>query len=91
MRCFIEIKDNTVEVKSGIARKTGQGYEIQEQTGYLCTADERKRISIGLRKGQTPYAPGRYEISAESFVVDQFGSLRVGRVMLVPAVAAKAA
>lgn len=91
MQAYIEIKDNTVEVKSGVARATGRGYEIQEQTGYLVTSDERKRVVISLRKGQQPYKPGRYEISAESFVVDQFGSLKIGRLMLLPAVGSKAA
>lgn len=82
---YIEIKDTTVEVKRGNAKATGKAYEIPEQTGYLVTEDERKRIVVPLRKGQTPFAPNRYVISAESFVVDQFGGLKIGRLVLIPA------
>jgi hypothetical protein len=82
---FIEIKDSTVEVKRGNAKATGKAYEIQEQTGYMVTEDERKRIVVPLRNGQSPFAPGRYVISAESFVVDQFGGLKIGRLVLLPA------
>lgn len=81
----IEVKDNTVEVKSGIARASGKGYEIHEQTAYLITSDERKRIVLSLKKGQSPYAVGRYVINDESFIVDQFGGLKIGRLMLLPA------
>lgn len=81
----IEIKDNTVEIKSGNARATGKAYTINEQTAYLVTQDERKRIVLSLRNGQTPYAVGRYLIASDSFVVDQFGGLKIGRLSLTPA------
>lgn len=84
----IEVKDQTVEVKSGVTRsgaRAGQGYEIHEQTAYLVTADERKRLNLSLRKGQTPYASGRYVIADDSFIVDQFGGLKIGRLSLIPA------
>lgn len=82
---FIEVKDNTVEIKSGVAKASGKGYEIHEQTAYVVTSDERKRIVLSLRKGQTPYAVGRYLIADDTFVVDQFGGLKVGRLSLTPA------
>lgn len=82
---FIEVKDNTVEMKSGVSQKSGKGYEIFEQTALFHRGDERIRVTLGLRKGQTPYAAGRYVISAESFVVDNFGSLKIGRLQLIPA------
>lgn len=88
---YIEVKDNTVEVKRGISARTQKSYEIHEQTAYLVTADERRRIVLSLKAGQTPYAPGRYVINPESFVVDQFGSLRIGRLMLLPLTNTKAA
>lgn len=81
---FIEVKDSTVEMKSGVARASGKGYEIFEQSALMHRGDERIRITLSLRKGQTPYAAGRYAISDESFVVDNFGGLKVGRLQLLP-------
>lgn len=84
----IEVKDQNVEVKSGVTRngaRAGQGYEIHEQTAYLVTSDERKKLNLSLRKGQSPYASGRYVIADETFVVDQFGGLKIGRLQLTPA------
>lgn len=80
----IEIKDTTVEVKRGIAQRTQKAYEIQEQSAYLVTSDERKKIVIGLRHGQQPYAVGRYLIGDDSFQVDNFGGLKIGRLVLTP-------
>jgi len=87
----IEVKDSTVEVKSGVSARTQKNYEIHEQTAYLVTPDERKRIVLSLRNGQQPYAIGRYVISPESFTVSNFGALTIGRLVLSPAVPSKAA
>lgn len=86
----IEIKDNTVEVKRGTG-KSGRDYEISEQTGYMVTQDERRRIVIALRKGQTPFAPGAYVLADDSFSVDDYGQLKIGRLTIIPAAQRKVA
>lgn len=87
----IEVKDMSVEIKKGVAARTGKAYEIHEQSGYLVTADERKKITLSLRHGQQPYAAGRYSIGDESFDVDSFGQLKIGRLHLQPATPAQRA
>jgi len=81
----IVIKDNTTEVKRGTS-KAGKAYEINEQTAYLETSDERRRLVITLGKNQSPYAVGTYLIAEESFMVDNYGQLGIGRLLLTPAV-----
>lgn len=87
---LIRIKSNEVEMRGG-TRQDGSKWQIPEQTAYVVTEDEIKRIRLSLAKGQTPYAPGDYIISAQSFVVDNFGSLKIGRLQLLPAAQKKAA
>lgn len=87
----IVVKSKEVEVKKGVAR-SGKPYEIFEQTAYLHTGDEIRRVTVPLRSGQSPYAPGNYAIDPDSYAVDRFGGLGIGRLQLVamPPVAAQA-
>lgn len=84
---LIRIKSNEIEMRGG-TRPDGSTWSIPEQTAYIVTEDEVKRIRLSLAKGQTPYAPNDYDISPESFVVDNFGSLKIGRLKLLPRTAA---
>lgn len=79
----IRVKSAEVEMRGG-KRADGSQWSIPEQTAYVVTEDEIKRIRLSLAKGQTPYAPGDYEINPTSFVVDNFGSLKIGRLQLLP-------
>ncbi len=62
------IKDATVD-----SRKVGDN-TFYSQRGVLQTGpDEALGIEVSLRRGQEPYAPGRYTFDGESFDRDKYG------------------
>lgn len=80
----IVIKSTNVEVKKGTGRASGRAYEIREQIALLMHNDEIRKIFVPLGRDQNPYAVGDYEISPESFEVNRFGNLEIGRLHLMP-------
>lgn len=93
----IEVKSAAVNVKSGTARNSGKPYEIRTQEGYAHTVDGEgkprpypQRCEIPLQKGQEPYAPGNYTVSAASFYVGDYDRLMIS-LRLQPVAAVKAA
>jgi len=82
----IVVKHETIETKNG--EKNGRKWEIREQSAYLETSDERKRIAVQLKDGAAPYKAGVYDVGEESFYVDQFGQLGLRRLVLVAVVSA---
>lgn len=84
-----------IEVESGEVREVkGENakgpWSIREQKAF---ADLGKRypaeIRLRLPRDQQPYAPGIYELDAEkSCFVDGYGNLKLGAIVLRPAVAA---
>lgn len=77
-----EVKTTECAVKAGVSAK-GRPYEIREQTAYMHTPDEVRKVRVSLGQGQEPYAPGWYGIDHRSFGVDQYGALWV-KLMLTP-------
>jgi len=85
----VEVKSAEVTVKSW--QKADRKGEINEQTGWIdLPSGERRRLVISIENKNMPYQPGVYVISDDSFEVDRFGGLSIGRLRLVP-VAAQAA
>lgn len=85
----IEIAEQRVQNVSGTSGKTGKVFSINKQVGWLHMEDQKYpvRIEITLDDNSTGYPPGQYEISAQSFYVDRFSQLQVGRLKLRPIVA----
>jgi hypothetical protein len=82
----ILIKSTNVEVKKGVGRASGKAYEIREQVAFVSHNDEVRKVNVPLGRDQSPYAVGEYEISPDSFEVNRFGNLEIGRLHLMPAV-----
>jgi len=80
----IEVKSTAVVIKKGTAKVSGRPFEIPEQEVWAEFNEERRRVKVPLQDGQPPYAPGVYALSDASFIVNQFGSFEIGRVVLVP-------
>lgn len=87
----IEIKDATVNTRSGKARATGRDYTIRSQEGYAHTVSRNgnlnaypEKISITLEDGQSAYPPGNYQIAPSSLFVGDFGRLTLGSLTLIP-------
>jgi hypothetical protein len=87
----IEVKSTAVTNKSGTS-KANKPYSINEQEAWIDMANgERRKVKVSLEDGAKPYTPGFYELDDESFFVNQFGGLEIGRIRLVAARAARAA
>lgn len=77
-----EVQSTEVSVKTGVSRR-GKPFEITEQIAKLALNGELRKVTIGLPRGQSPYAPGAYTIDPASFYVDGFGQLQM-RLRLMP-------
>ena len=87
----IEVKSTATTTKSGTS-KTGKPYSIIEQDAWIDMANgERRKVKFSVEDGTKPYALGVYELDDESFFVNQFGGLEIGRIRLVPVRASRAA
>lgn len=82
---IIEIANQEVQNRSGVSKRTGNSYSINEQTAFLHKPGQPypDKIRITLGDNQPAYAPGNYDLHADSFFVDRFGSLAV-KPVLVP-------
>lgn len=89
----IEIKDGTVQTRSGVSAKTGKPYNIREQEAYAYVAGRDGkpapypvRISIALSDEGPGYNPGTYHLDPACIYVDRFGGLAIGKPRLVSTV-----
>jgi hypothetical protein len=85
----IQIEKATSTNKSGVSKRTGNDYSIDEQPALLFKDGENypDKIRISLKQGERPYPVGFYTLSDESFTVSGYGQLEV-RPALVPMKAA---
>ncbi len=86
----IEIQSAEVITQSGLISKgprQGQPYSIRKQTVwvYLAGSPYPVRAVINLEDNAAPYQPGDYVLGEQSFYVDKFGGLALGRLQLIPA------
>lgn len=87
----IEVKSTATTTKSGTSAK-GKPYSINEQEAWVdMTNGERRKLKVALEDGGKPYPLGFYELDDESFTVNQYGNLEIGRLRLVAVRAAKVA
>jgi len=83
----IQVKSTAVQLREGTSGK-GKPYSINEQEAWCDLPNgERRRVKISLEAKKPPYAVGDYVLSPESFMVDQYGQLNLGRITLQPVVA----
>lgn len=88
MQLIIDVNSAKTQTKRGTSAKTGKPYEITTQRGFFHSVDaitgETLPLPIDLQLGPNdfPYEPGRYTIEPTSFVVGQFGDLRINRLKL---------
>lgn len=85
----IEIKSDKVEAFSGISKKTGKPFSMNNQTGYANLVDAngevlRQALKITLSDDQKPYPVGFYTLAPSSLYIDSFSRLVVGRIALMP-------
>lgn len=85
----IEIKSDKVEAFSGVSKKTGRPFSMNNQTGYANLIDAngevlRQALKITLNDDQKPYQPGMYMLAPSSLFIDSFSRLVVGRLALLP-------
>lgn len=92
----IEVESSTVDERSGV--KNGKPWTIREQGAYAHILDEfgkpgkyPVRCRLGLEDKAPAYQPGMYTFDARAIIVGDFDRLGLGRVKLVPYVAAKQA
>lgn len=79
----IVIKSAQFDIRRGIS-KAGKPYELRVQTALLHRDDEVQKFNVILGRDQTPYAPGNYVLGDDSFRVNDFGDLVIGRLNLSP-------
>lgn len=81
----IEIQSTDVTTKSGKSARTGKDYSIREQKGYAFFPGKPypTEVRFALDDNSPAYAQGRYTLHPDSFTVDRFGGLAIGRMKLV--------
>lgn len=81
----IEIQSTDVTTKSGTSARTQKAYNIREQKGYAFFPGKPYPIEVrfSLEDNSPAYAQGRYTLHPDSFTVDRFGGLAIGRMKLV--------
>jgi len=88
MNIQIEIASAEVETRSGVSTRDGkqQDWRIREQKAYLKLPHFKypQEISIRLEGDNAPYAEGSYSLASESFYIDKFRKLQIGRLNLEP-------
>jgi len=86
MNVLVEIESTEVAVKQGQSTKTGKDYCIRTQEGYLKLPHFKypQAIKFMLEDQAAPYAVGTYTLDTESFWINEFKELKLGRVRLKP-------
>lgn len=81
----IEIQSDTISTRSGTSA-AGKPYSIRSQQGWLHTAAAPypSCLEINLEDNQPPHSPGYYEIDENSYFIDKYRRLTVGRLKLIP-------
>lgn len=82
----IEVKDSATRVVSGNSKKTGKSYEFHKQDAFAHLPGEPYpvRMEFSHESAKDALAPGMYLLTPESFYVDRYGKLTLGRLKVVP-------
>jgi hypothetical protein len=83
----IEITSTECRQKSGMS-KAQKPFSFRVQTAYahLHGKPYPVQIEVTLDDSATPHPVGSYTLGEESYYVNRFGSLELGRLQLVPLV-----
>jgi len=86
MNVMIEIESTEVAMKQGKAAKTGNDYCIRTQGAYLKLPHFKypQALKITLPDDVPSYPVGTYTLDTESFWINEFKELKLGRVRLKP-------
>lgn len=94
MSLRIEVKSSKVLEVNGVS-KAGKPFHMVKQAAWAYTYDSfgevnpfPERIEMNIADGAQPYPVGNYSLDPRSFFIGDFNSLSIGRLVLVPAVAA---
>lgn len=87
----IEIKSLHVDKRDG--SKEGRNYTIRNQFGYAYLPGKPypTEIKISLENTQDPFPIGEYTLDESAFYTDKYQKLNVGRLVLTPIKAVRAA
>lgn len=81
---MLRIVIKSAEVHSRKVTSKGREITFRDQDGFLHHGEEVRKIRVPLNRDQSPYAPGNYTLSDDSFRVNDYGDLTVGRLVLTP-------
>lgn len=75
----IMIKDPAITTNAGTSRRTGRGYSIRSQTGWVELPGKAFPVEVRITLGdeQPAFGVGDYTIAAGAFYVDRFGELKI--------------
>lgn len=87
----IEIKSMQIDKREG--SKDGRNYTIRNQLGYAHLPGKLYpvEIKISLDNLQDPFQPGEYGLDETTFYADKYQKLSLGRLVLTPLKAVRAA
>lgn len=97
MQIFIDVNSTKTNTRRGTSAKTGKPYEMTTQRGFLHSLDPITgdvtpvAIDLPIDRDAFPYEAGRYTLDSSSIKVNQYGSLEIGRIKLLPVKVAAAA
>lgn len=74
----IEVRDAKIDTKTGVSRKTGKPYSINEQPAFVTLPNgECRRITLQHEDGDLALPVGTYEPRDTAYWVGDFGALSV--------------
>lgn len=78
MSLTIEVRDAKIETKSGVSRKTGKPYTINEQPAFVSLpTGETRRVVLQHDDGDKALDVGRYVPKSTAYWVGDFGALSI--------------
>jgi len=80
----IEVKSDEIAVKQGTSKRTGNAYQMREQSAWAFFLDRNgnpqpypQQVRLMLDDGQFPYPPGTYTLSPESLYADRYDQISI--------------
>jgi len=79
----IEILNEEMEEKTIRPKNGNEPFTLYEQYGRIQLNDEIRKLTL-TNNAYQPYKKGVYQVDPKSYYVDQFGSLKMGKLILKP-------
>ncbi|HEY0491075.1 MAG TPA: single-stranded DNA-binding protein [Telluria sp.] len=75
---IVDVREAKIESKTGVSRKSGKPYRIDEQTAFVTLPNgETRRITLSHEEGDAPLPVGQYQPKASAYWVGDFGALSI--------------